>query len=93
LTYRQFIETIATAAGTSPHFVHLPVRASAALFEVAHRLIPRFRFSGEQVWRTTDDRAFDWSAAGAAFGFAPRSFEEGLSLQLQSTVLLAGAER
>jgi nucleoside-diphosphate-sugar epimerase len=93
LTYRQFIEAIAAAAGTRPFFVHLPVRASAALFETVHRLVPRFRFDGEQVWRTTDDRAFDWSAAGAAFGFAPRSFEDGLRLQLERMGSSAGAER
>jgi len=93
LTYRQFIEAIAAAVGTRPHFVHLPVRASAALFETAHRLVPRFHFSGEQVWRTTDDRGFDWSAAGAAFGFAPRSFEEGLALELERMDSSAGAER
>lgn len=93
LTYRQFIEAIAAAVGTKPHFVHLPVRASAALFETVHRLVPRFHFSGEQVWRTTDDRGFDWSAAGAAFGFAPRSFEEGLTLQLERMDSSAGAER
>lgn len=83
LTYRQFIETIAAAVGTKPRFMHLPVRASATLFETAHRLIRRFPFNGEQVWRTTDDRAFDWSAAGDAFGFAPRSFEDGLQLALE----------
>jgi len=93
LTYRQFLETIAAAVGTKPRFVYLPVRASAALFETAHFLIPRFRFSGEQVWRTTDDRAFDWSAAGVAFGFAPSSFEEGLRLQLERMDSSAGAER
>lgn len=93
LTYRQFIETIASAAGTKPNFVHLPVRASAALFEMAHQFIPRFRFNGEQVWRTTEDRAFDWSAAGAAFGFAPRCFEEGLRLQQERMDSSAGAER
>ena len=93
LTYRQFIEAIAAAVGTKPHFVHLPVRASAALFETAHRLVPRFHFSGEQVWRTTDDRAFDWSEAGVAFGFAPCSFEEGLKLELERMGSSAGAER
>jgi len=40
-----------------------------------------------------DDRAFDWSPAGAAFGFAPRSFEEGLTLQLERMDSSAGAER
>jgi nucleoside-diphosphate-sugar epimerase len=93
LTYRQFIEAIAAAVGTKPHFVHLPVRASAALFETTHRLVPRFHFSGEQVWRTTDDRGFDWSAAGVAFGFAPCSFEEGLKLELERMGSSAGAER
>jgi nucleoside-diphosphate-sugar epimerase len=93
LTYRQFIEAIASAVGTTPRFVHLPVRASAALFETGHRLVPRFRFNGEQVWRTTDDRAFDWSAAGDGFGFAPRSFEEGLRLQLERMDALPGVER
>jgi nucleoside-diphosphate-sugar epimerase len=93
LTYRQFIEAIAAAVGTRPHFVHLPVRASAALFETAHRLVPYFPFDGEQVWRTTDDLAFDWSAAGAAFGFAPHSFEEGLALQLERINSSAGAKR
>jgi hypothetical protein len=73
--------------------VHLPVCASAALFETGHRLVPRFRFNGEQVWRTTDDRAFDWSAAGDGFGFAPRSFEEGLRLQLERMDALPGVER
>jgi nucleoside-diphosphate-sugar epimerase len=93
LTYRRFIETIAAAAGTKPRFVHLPVRASATLFEAAHRLFPRFRFNGEQVCRTTDDRAFDWSAAGDAFGFAPRSFEDGLRLQLERIGSSPGVER
>jgi nucleoside-diphosphate-sugar epimerase len=93
LTYRQFIEAIAAAVGTRPHFVHLPVRASAALFETAHRLISRFRFNGEQVWRTTEDRAFDWSPAGDAFGFVPYSFEEGLTLQLKRMGSSVGAER
>jgi nucleoside-diphosphate-sugar epimerase len=93
LTYRQFIETIAAAVGTKPRFVHLPVRASAALFETARRVVPRFRFNGEQVWRTTEDRAFDWSAAGAAFGFAPRSFEEGLKLELERVGASSGAMR
>jgi nucleoside-diphosphate-sugar epimerase len=93
LTYCQFIEAVAAAVGTKPRLVHLPVRVSAALFETAHRFVPRFHFNGEQVWRTTDDRAFDWSAAGAAFGFAPRSFEEGLRLQLERMDSSAGAER
>jgi nucleoside-diphosphate-sugar epimerase len=93
LTYRQFIETIAAAADTTPFLVHPPVRASAALFEVAHRLTPRFHFDGEHVWRTTEDRSFDWSAAGAAFGFSPRSFDEGLRLQLERMSPSAGAER
>lgn len=93
LTYRQFIEAIAAAVGTRPHFVHLPVRASAALFETGHRLIPRFRFNGEQVWRTMEDRAFDWSAAQEAFGFVPHSFEDGLRLQLERMGSSAGAER
>ncbi len=93
LTYRQFIEAIAAAVGAKPRFVHLPVRVSAALFETAHRLVPRFHFNGEQVWRTTDDRAFDWSAAGVAFGFAPRSFEDGLRLQLERMDSSSGAER
>lgn len=93
LTYRQFIEAIAATVGTKPRFVHLPVRASAALFETAHRLVPRFPFNGEQVWRTTDDRAFDWSTAGEAFGFAPRSFEDGLRLQLERMNSSVGAQR
>ena len=59
----------------------------------AHFLTPCFRFSGEQVWRTTDDRAFDWSATGDAFGFAPRSFEDGLRLQLERMDVSVGVER
>lgn len=92
LTYRQFIEAIAAAVGTKPHFVHLPVRASAGLFEAAHRLIPHFRFNGEHVWHTTEDRAFDWSAGGAVFGFVPHSFKEGLTLQLERMGSSSGAE-
>jgi|GEM_PF-3084525 len=91
--YRRFVEAIVTTACIRPFFVHVPVCASAALFETGHRLVPHFHFSGEQVWRTTDDRAFDWSAAGDAFGFAPRSFEEGLSLQLERINSSAGAKR
>jgi nucleoside-diphosphate-sugar epimerase len=93
LTYRRFIEVIAAAAGTRPNIVHLPARVSAALFETARLLIPHFRFSGEQVWRTTEDRAFDWTAAGAAFGFVPRSFEDGLRLLLERTDSSVGGNR
>jgi hypothetical protein len=91
--YRRFIEAIVTTACIRPFFVHVPVCASARLFNVAHGLVPRFHFNGEQVWCTTDDRAFDWSAAGHAFGFSPHSFEEGLTLQLERMGVSGEAER
>jgi nucleoside-diphosphate-sugar epimerase len=88
--YRQFIEEIAQLCGRRPVFLHLPVRLTAGAVEAVRKVYPRFPLKGEQIWRTTESRAFDHDAAARDLGFRPLSVPDGLRLEAAALGILHG---
>jgi nucleoside-diphosphate-sugar epimerase len=76
LTFSQLVRVAARAVGRRRLLlVPVPVGAAVAAATVTRIVKP------EQVRRLAEDKAFDYAAATADFGFTPRSFETGVALE------------
>ena len=83
LTYNQVIETVCQALGRKVRKVHLPAAPLVTALNVLERFPLRSPLRAEQILRLNEDKAFDSSEAIEDFGYRPRSFAEGIKLELQ----------
>jgi len=83
MTYKRFIEIIAEALGRKVTFIYLPLQSFAFGISILEKIIPSFPIKSEQILRTTEDRAFDYTDAQKCFGYNPISFEEGIKLEIE----------
>lgn len=78
----QFADMVGEAAKAVPRRVikiPLPLKPVVAAFKVYERVSSRPRLTSEQFERLGEDKAFDISAAEAAFDYRPREFRDGIS--------------
>jgi nucleoside-diphosphate-sugar epimerase len=78
LAFSDLVRTAARAVGRRILLMPVPI-ASAVLAARLTRIV-----SPEQIRRLAEDKAFDTTAAARDFGFAPRSFAEGVRLEARS---------
>ena len=79
LTFSQLVRVAARAVGRRRVLLlPVPVAAAVAAAKVTRIVKP------EQIRRLAEDKAFDYAAATADFGFTPRSFEAGVALEAAS---------
>ena len=83
LTYNQIIDTVSDALGRKARKVHLPVSPLVTALGALERFSLRLPIKAEQVLRLNEDKAFDSLEAIEDFGYRPRSFAEGIRLELQ----------
>ena len=83
LTYNQLIETVCEALGRKVRKVHLPAAPLVTAFNALERFPLRLPVRAEQILRLNEDKAFDSREAIEDFGYRPRSFAEGIKLELQ----------
>jgi uncharacterized protein YbjT (DUF2867 family) len=83
LTYNQVIDTVCEALGRRVSKVHLPVAPLVTALNAFERLRFRLPIKAEQILRLNEDKAFDHKEAVEDFGYSPRSFAEGLKLELR----------
>jgi uncharacterized protein YbjT (DUF2867 family) len=82
LTYLELVETAAGALGRKPRIVPLPlepVRRSLAAVEGLRLPLP---IKSEQVLRLKEDKAYPYDKAKRELDYAPRSFWEGIALEV-----------
>lgn len=84
LTYNQVIDTVASALGKHVWKLHLPYMPIVRLLQFTERIKIRLPIKAEQVLRLNEDKAFPYEEAQREFGFSPRSFAEGIKLELRS---------
>jgi nucleoside-diphosphate-sugar epimerase len=84
LPYVDLVRTAARAVGRRVQLLHVPLATVVAAARLWSRLPLPTPVSPEQVLRLAEDKAFDWSEAGRDFGFAPRSFHEGVALEVRA---------
>ncbi|MEY2476035.1 MAG: hypothetical protein QOG87_1350 [Actinomycetota bacterium] len=82
LTFRALIEAAAAAVGRAPRLVPVPLRPLIGAVRVYERMASRPRIKAEQLERLAEDKAFDIGPARADFGYAPRSFAEGVAQEV-----------
>jgi uncharacterized protein YbjT (DUF2867 family) len=84
LTFNQVIDTICELLGRNVHKVHLPAIPAVAGLTALERLplpLP-LPIRAEQILRLNEHKAFDFAEAARDFGYQPRSFAEGIRLEL-----------
>jgi uncharacterized protein YbjT (DUF2867 family) len=83
LTYNQIIDTVCAALNRRVRKVHLPVTPLVSVLSTLERFTARLPIKAEQVLRLNEDKAFDSREAIEDFGYNPRSFAEGIKLEIQ----------
>jgi len=82
LTYNQVIDTVAASLGKRIWKLHLPYMPIVRTLQFTERLHIRLPIKAEQVLRLNENKAFSYEEAQRDFGFSPRSFEEGIGLEV-----------
>jgi uncharacterized protein YbjT (DUF2867 family) len=93
LTFRDLVREAAAAVGVHPLLVPIPLTPVAALVGAAESLRIPVRLRAEQLHRIAEDKAFPHDEAARDFGFAPRSFAEGVREEAQSLGLACSPTR
>ena len=83
LRFAELVRAAARAVGRRVALVPVPIGAAVVAARLT-RLV-----TAEQIRRLAEDKAFSYAEAARDFGFAPRSFEEGVRLEARSLDLLA----
>ena len=83
LTYNRIIDTVCEALGRRVRKVHLPARPLVTALGALERSPLHLPIKAEQILRLNEDKAFDSHEAIEDFGYRPRSFAEGIGLELQ----------
>lgn len=82
LTYNEVIDRTCEALGRCVRKIHLPVSPIVAVLSGAERLSIPTPIKAEQVRRLNEDKVFDCSDALRDFDYRPRSFSDGIRLEV-----------
>jgi nucleoside-diphosphate-sugar epimerase len=82
LRFANLVRQAAHAVGRNVTLIPIPLQVAILTARVS-RIV-----TAEQVRRLAEDKAFDYAAATHDFGFAPRTFAEGVSLEARSLGLI-----
>jgi nucleoside-diphosphate-sugar epimerase len=83
LTYNQVIDTVASAIGRRVWKLHLPYMPIVRILQFTERMRLRLPIKAEQVLRLNENKAFSYEDAQKDFSFSPRSFGEGIQVELK----------
>ena len=82
LSYLELVKTAAGALGKKPRIVRLPLEPVRRALAAAERLRLPLPIRSEQVLRLREDKAYPYEKARRELGYAPRSFREGIALEV-----------
>jgi uncharacterized protein YbjT (DUF2867 family) len=82
LRYVDLARAAAGALGKKVRIAHIPVEPVRRGLLVAERLRVPLPVKSEQVLRLREDKAFPYDKARKELGYAPRTFEEGIALEV-----------
>jgi len=91
LTLDQIISTICCLMKWRVRRIRLPTAPIVAVLTTAERLSVKLPIKAEQILRLNEDKSFDFPEASQDFGYAPRSFDAGIALELRQLGLLDDA--
>jgi uncharacterized protein YbjT (DUF2867 family) len=82
LTYLEMVRTAAGALGKKPRIVGVPIEPVRRALAAAERLRLPLPITSEQVLRLREDKAYPYDKAKDELGYAPRTFGEGVALEV-----------
>jgi nucleoside-diphosphate-sugar epimerase len=82
MTYLDLVRTAADALGRSVRIVRVPAEPVRRVLLLGERLRLPLPISSEQVLRLREDKAYPYEKAREDLGYAPRSFKEGIALEV-----------
>lgn len=82
IRYRKLIETIVVALGVKTKLINIP-SSIAIIGARVGSLIPGFPITVEQVLRLQEDKVFDILKAVSELNYVPRTFKDGIELEIQ----------
>ena len=82
LTYAGMAETAAAALGKKVRIVRLPLEPVRLVLAAAERIGLPLPIKSEQVLRLREDKAYPYDKARQELGYEPRSFPEGVALEV-----------
>lgn len=82
LTYNQVIDTVASTLGKRVWKLHLPYMPIVRALQFTERMKIHLPIKAEQVLRLNENKAFSYEEAQRDFGFSPRSFAEGIEIEV-----------
>jgi uncharacterized protein YbjT (DUF2867 family) len=85
LTYNQVIDTVALALGKRIWKLHIPHLPVVRVLQFTEQINIRLPIKAEQVLRLNEDKSFSYADAQRDFGFSPRSFEEGIGIEVNQS--------
>lgn len=88
LSFNDLVDTICRLMNRKVWKLHIPVAPVVATLSAVERLSTRLPIKAEQVLRLDEHKSFDHSEATRDFGYQPRSFEEGILVELETLGLL-----
>lgn len=83
LSYNQVIDTIARQMNRRILKTHVPSAPIVSMLNFFEHIHIPFPIKAEQVLRLNENKNFDCAEAQKDFGFQPRSFAEGIQLELK----------
>jgi nucleoside-diphosphate-sugar epimerase len=83
LTYNEMIDTVSSLLGRKINKIHLPVKPVTLGLSFMEKAGITFPINTEQILRLNEDKCFDYSKAIYDFGFKPRTFLDGVRLELE----------
>jgi len=78
LTFNDLIRTVGRAMGRRVFIPHVPQALVLPLLDLYGKVSRRPILKVEQVLRLNEDKTFSYEDAARDFGFAPRSFDQGI---------------
>lgn len=83
LNFNQVIDTVARILKRPGRKIHLPAGPFVVALKALEKILPKAPIKAEQILRLNEDKAFDYSDAERDFDFSSRSFEEGVSSEIE----------
>jgi len=82
LNYNELARSVAGLMKRRVRLWHLPAAPVMYLLRILEGLKLSFPLKAEQVARLQEDKAFSWDEAARDFGFSPRTFKEGVRIEI-----------
>lgn len=83
LTYNEVVDVTGKALGKKVLKIHVPMKLSYGLLKLYEKLSSKPKLKAEQVLRLNENKDFSHKEAAKDFGYKPKSFEEGIELEIK----------